>query len=87
MRHKLAVFCPETDGLLPWHRIRYVPEGKTREEKIEEIRNLELEISLPGIDGGKENVSWKLAQLVCHIYQIDGFTDAEIFQILSRKRK
>jgi hypothetical protein len=39
LRNKLAVLCPETDGLQRKYRIKYVPKGRTREEKLEDVVN------------------------------------------------
>ena len=37
VRYNLALLCPETDGLLPKHRITYKPEGTTVEEQRADI--------------------------------------------------
>ena len=34
---KLAVLCPETDGLQAKHRIKRVLKGKKRQERVEEL--------------------------------------------------
>ena len=34
LRNKLAVLCPETDGLQRKYRIKYVPNGRTCVEKL-----------------------------------------------------
>ena len=47
LRGKLAVLCPETDGLQAKHRIRYVPEGKNRMEQESDIIAIETDIFLP----------------------------------------
>ena len=39
MRGKMAVLCPETDGLQAKHRIVYVPEGTTHIEQKTDLVN------------------------------------------------
>ena len=40
IRGKLAVLCPETDGLQAKHRIKRILKGKTREERVEEMLDI-----------------------------------------------
>ena len=40
LRGKLAVLCPETDGLQAKHRIKRILKGKTREERVEEMLDI-----------------------------------------------
>ena len=40
MRGKMAVLCPETDGLQAKHRIRRVLKGKSHQEKVEEMLSI-----------------------------------------------
>ena len=47
LRGKLAVLCPETDGLQAKHRIRYEQEGKNRVEQESDIIAIETDIFLP----------------------------------------
>ena len=40
LRGKLAVLCPETDGLQAKHRIKRVLKGKTHQERVEELQDV-----------------------------------------------
>ena len=40
LRGKMAVLCPETDGLQAKHRIRRVLKGKSHQEKVEEMLSI-----------------------------------------------
>ena len=37
LRGKLAMLCPETDGLQAKHRIKRILKGKTHREQVEEL--------------------------------------------------
>ena len=82
----MAVLCPETDGLQDKYRIRYVPEGLTLQDQIEEILGLETEIELPGIAKGANSTTQRISRLICQIYNVIGFTQEEVYRILCRKR-
>lgn len=86
MRHKLATLCPETDGLQGKHRIRYKPEGKTQEQQMLEIEELGEKVVLPCLLTKEETITQKQAQIISHIYLIEGFSDEEVYQILLNKR-
>lgn len=45
-----------------------------------------MEIVLPGIVNGKDSTTQRISRLVSLIYEIKGFTQEEVFQILSSKR-
>ena len=80
LRGKLAVLCPETDGLQAKHRIKRTLKGKTRKEQEGEI----LEIVV------KEHIVfdhfYRDAKLASLIFLFDGFSSREVFQILSSNR-
>ena len=40
LRGKLAMLCPETDGLQAKHRIRCVLKGKSHQMKVEEMLSI-----------------------------------------------
>ena len=40
LRGRLAVLCPETDGLQAKHRIKRVLKGKARQERVEELLDI-----------------------------------------------
>lgn len=86
LRGKLAVLCPETDGLQAKHRIRYRPHGKTQKEKQDDIVSIEIDISLPAVCKGQRYSSQKLSRLISLIYQIQGFSSETVYKILSNKR-
>lgn len=82
----MATLCPETDGLQEKHRIKYEPEGNDKASKQEDLLNMAMEIVLPGIVNGKDSTTQRISRLVSLIYEIKGFTQEEVFQILSSKR-
>lgn len=77
---KLAVLCPETDGLQAKHRIKRTLKGKTRKEKVEEIIDIVANEMLTFGD------SYKDAKLVSLIYSFDDFNSVEVFHILNNNR-
>ena len=70
---KLAVLCPETDGLQAKHRIKRTLKGKTRKERVEELLDMVANEMLTFGD------SYKDAKLVSLIYYFDGFNSVEVF--------
>lgn len=86
LRSLLAKLCPETDGLRTKHRIRYVPEGNTRLSKEEDLLGLETEIVLPGIAKGENSTTQRISRLISLIYQVEGFTQEEVYRSLCNKR-
>ena len=80
LRGKLAVLCPETDGLQAKHRIRRILKGKTREERVEEMLDIVANEMLTFGD------SYKDAKLVSLIYSFDEFNSVEVFHILNNNR-
>ena len=82
----MAALCPETDGLQDKHRIKYAPEGKDLASKREDLLNLAMEIVLPNIINGKDSATQRISRLVSLIYEVEGFTQEEVFQVLCSKR-
>ena len=80
LRGKLAVLCPETDGLQAKHRIRRVLKGKTREERMEEMTEMVANEKLTF------DHLYKDAKLVSLIFLYEPFTPMEVFQILCNNR-
>ena len=80
LRGKLAVLCPETDGLQAKRRIRRILKGKTREERVEEMLDIVANEMLTFGD------SYKDAKLVSLIYSFDEFNSVEVFHILNNNR-
>ena len=80
LRGKLAVLCPETDGLQAKHRIKRVLKGKTREERVEELLDVVADECLTFSD------SYKDAKLVSLIFLFDEFSSVEVFHILNNHR-
>ena len=86
LRNKLAILCPETDGLLEKHRIKFVPEGDTREAQLQHILDIEPELVLPGVVKGHKGATQKISHLISLIYSIEGFTMKEIYRLFSNQR-
>ena len=80
LRGKLAMLCPETDGLQGKHRIQRVLKGKTYREQVEEIRDIVANEALTF------NECYRDAKLVSLIYTFDGFDSLEVFRILNKCR-
>ena len=77
---KLAVLCPETDGLQAKHRIKRTLKGKTHQERVEELLDMVANEMLTFGD------SYKDAKLVSLIYSFDDFNSVEVFHILNNNR-
>ena len=80
LRRKLAVLCPETDGLQAKHRIRRTLKGKTHQERVEEL------IEMVANEKLTFDSSYKDAKLVSLIFLYEPFTPIEVFQILCNNR-
>ena len=85
-RGKLAVLCPETDGLQAKHRIRYEQGDKNQAVKMEDIWDIEAGIVLPGIVRGHCAATQRTARIISLIYSIGSFTQEEVYQLLCSKR-
>ena len=86
LRGKLAVLCPETDGLQDKNRIRYKPEDTSHPIGIEDILDIEAEIVLPGVVRGPNSTTQRISRLISLIYSIDGFSQEKIYHTLCSKR-
>ena len=76
----MAVLSPETDGLQAKHRIKRKLNGKTREERVEELLD---------VVAGEVLIFdhfYKDAKLASLIFLFDGFSSMDVFQILSSNR-
>ena len=80
LRGKLAVLCPETDGLQTRHRIKRKLNGTTREERVEELQDV-IAGEILTFDH-----FYKDAKLASLIFLFDGFSSMDVFQILSSNR-
>ena len=85
VRYNLALLCPETDGLLPKHRITYKPEGTTVEEQRADIVIYAYDKFSSLLDG-KKRISQLDAHRISLIVEIEGFTQKEVFHILQKER-
>ena len=83
LRGKLAVFCPETDGLQAKHRIKRVLKGKNRQDRVEEMLNVVEREILPLIDDRKENITKRVARIASLVYRFEGFGDRETYRKLN----
>ena len=85
MRGKMAVLCPETDGLLPKYRIVYIPEGTTYIEQKADLLNYVYE-KFSSLLKDKRMISQLDAQRISRILHVVGFPQEEVFQILRKER-
>ena len=85
VRYNLALLCPETDGLLPKHRITYKPEGTTVEEQRADIVIYAYDKFSSLLDD-KKRISQLDAHRISLIVEIEGFTQKEVFHILQKER-
>ena len=81
LRGKLAVLCPETDGLQAKHRIKRVLKGKTHQERIEEM----LSILGNEIQFDKICFTKLLSRIINLVYDFEGFSSSEVYQILKNE--
>ena len=86
LRNKLAILCPETDGLQEKYRIKFVPEGETRESQLQSILDIESELVLPGVAKGHKGATQKISHLISFIYSIEGFSMKEIYRLFCNQR-
>ena len=80
LRGKLAVLCPETDGLQAKCRIKRTLKGKTHEERVEELIDRVANEKLIF------DSSYKDAKLVSLIFLYEPFSPMEVFGILCKNR-
>ena len=81
LRGKLATLCPETDGLQAKHRIKRVLKGKTHQERIEEM----LSILGNEIQFDKICFTKLLSRIISLVYDFEGFSSSEVYQILKNE--
>ena len=81
LRGKLAVLCPETDGLQAKHRIKRMLKGKTHQERIEEM----LSILGNEIQFDKICFTKLLSRIISLVYDFEGFSSSEVYQILKNE--
>ena len=86
VRYNLALLCPETDGLLPKHRITYTPKGTTIEEQTAYIINYAYEKFSPLLLDSKKRISQLDAHRISLILDVVGFSQKEVFHILQKER-
>ena len=80
LRGKLAVLCPETDGLQAKCRIKRTLKGKTHEERVEELIDRVANEKLIF------DSSYKDAKLMSLIFLYEPFSPMEVFGILFKNR-
>ena len=85
LRGKVAVLCPETDGLQPKYRIVYIPEGTTYIEQKTDLVNYAYE-QFSSLLKGKRTISQMDAHRISRILRVVGFPQEEVFQILRKER-
>ena len=85
LRGKLAVLCPETDGLQAKHRIVYAPEGPTYIEQRTDLVNFVYE-KFSSLLNGEKTISQLDAHRSCRILHAVGFPQEKVYQILQKER-
>ena len=85
LRGKLAVLCPETDGLQAKHRIKRILKGKTREERVEEMLDIVEKEIHPLVGNYKENLTKRSARLASLIYTFNEFNLQDIYELLKKE--
>ena len=89
IKYNLALLCPETDGLLPRHRITYLPEGETIQEQAEDLVNYAYERFSSLLSEGKNGkicISQLDARRISLILDAVIFSQKEVFRILRNER-
>ena len=78
LRGKIAMLCPETDGLQAKYRIKRILKGKTREERVEEM----LSILGKEVNFNQIGLTKMEARIISLVYEFTLFTSTEVYQIL-----
>ena len=81
LRGKLAVLCPETDGLQAKHRIKRKLKGKTRQENVEEM----LSILGKEVYNNQNFLTKQESRIISLVYEFNGFTSVVVYQILIKE--
>ena len=79
LRKRMAVACPETDGLQRRYRIKVELQGNTPKEKKESLLYYvygECPL-LPDV-----NLTYHHAKLISQIYLFDGFSPQKVYRLL-----
>ena len=85
MSGKIAILCPETDGLQEKHRIQYIPEGTTYTEQKTDLINHVYE-KFSSLLNDQRTISQLDAQRISRILYVVGFSQEEVFHILRKER-
>ena len=80
MRGKIAVLCPETDGLQAKHRVKRKLKRKTRQDKVEEM----LDIVANEI-GSLQLITKQTARIISLVYDFEEFSSGEVYHILEKE--
>lgn len=82
---KLAVLCPEIDGLPPKYRMAYIPQGTTYTEQKRDLINYVYE-NFSSMLNDQSMISQFEASRICRILHAPGFSQEEVFLILRNER-
>ena len=82
---KLAVLCPEIDGLPPKYRMAYIPQGTTYTEQKRDLINYVYE-NFSSMLNDQSMISQMEAHRICRILHAPGFSQEDVFQILRNER-
>ena len=81
LRGKLAVLCPETDGLQAKHRIKRILKGRTREERVEEM----LDLVADEVNVKQAFMTKQVTRIVSLVFDFVVFTSEEVYRILKNE--
>ena len=79
LRKRMAVACPETDGLQRRYRIKVELQGNTPKEKKESLLDY-VYGECPLLPDG--NLTYHHAKLISQIYLFDGFSPQKVYRLL-----
>ena len=85
LRVKMAVLCPEIDGLPPKYRMAYIPQGTTYTEQKRDLVNYVYE-KFSSMLKDQSMISQMEAHRICRILHAPGFSQEDVFQILRNER-
>ena len=75
------MLCPETDGLQAKHRIKRILKGKTNHENVVEM----LSILSKEVYNNQHSLTKLQSRIISLVYEFEGFTSAEVYQILLKE--